>query len=155
MFRADWAFPRYHRARGGYLSRYTLDRYPLIALYWSNVYYFCTILTVQLPVRFTLKGEHIKMRCLTGWNVLVNEGADCGLAEVFTVLLALSLLAESQLEPHWNIVCLISSSQDADYRATTVETCTYILVCVRDGMAVNLPPWHHRYAQSHYYATPL
>lgn len=47
--------------------------------------------------------------------------------------------------------CLISSGQDADYKET-VQACTYILLCVRDSMAVHLPPQHHRYAQSHYFA---
>lgn len=47
--------------------------------------------------------------------------------------------------------CLISSGQDADYKET-IQACTYILLCVRDSMAVHLPPQHHRYAQSHYFA---
>lgn len=49
-------------------------------------------------------------------------------------------------------LCLISSSQDADYRGT-VQACTFILLRVRDSMDVHLPPQRRRYAQSHYYAT--
>lgn len=48
-------------------------------------------------------------------------------------------------------LCLISSSQDADYRET-VQARTYILLCVRDSTAVHLPPQIYRYAQSHYCA---
>lgn len=49
-------------------------------------------------------------------------------------------------------LCLISSSQDADYRET-VQACTCILLCVRDSTTVHLPPQICRYAQSHYCAT--
>lgn len=42
------------------------------------------------------------------------------------------------------LLCLISSSQDADYR-DTVQACTYILLCARDSTAVHLPTQIYRY----------
>lgn len=92
--------------------------------------------------------------CIMCWITIVELQKSVrlsSLAEVSTVVLLVWVLC-SQPQPHTVPLCLISSSQAADYRET-VLACTCILLCVRDSMAVHLRPQHRRYAQSHYYAT--